>query len=163
MNGLARTILILGLLGGAAAGCAGGLTSIPSGAQQVHIADTDTSLRLLPATVHPGDVYVVLDGPRQSVVFVAQKRTADATPGPMSDDDLDRLERGDTEGTSIEGISVACSTEQRVAARGQVGYCGNVYRFTLAPGKYAFLVDPPDGDPPQPVPAGSMAILEVTP
>ena len=163
MNGLARTILILGLLGGIATGCSGSLTPIPSGAQQVHIADTDASLRLLPATVQAGDVYVVLDGPRQSVVFVAQKRTADATPGPMSDDDLDRLERGDTEGTSIEGISVACSTEQRVAARGQVGYCGNVYRFTLAPGKYAFLVDPPDGDPPQPVPAGSMAILEVTP
>jgi hypothetical protein len=163
MNGLARTILGLGLLGGVASGCAGGLTPIPSGAQQVHIADTDTSLDLQPATVRAGDVYVVLDGPRQSVVFVTQKRAAEATPGPMSDQDLDRLSRGDTEGTSIEGISVGCSAEQRAAARGQVGYCGNVYRLRLAPGKYAFLVDSPDGDPPQVVPPGSMAILEVAP
>jgi hypothetical protein len=163
MNGLARTILVLGLLGGVAAGCAGGLTPIPSGAQQVHIADTETSLDLRPATVRAGNVYVVLDGPRQSVVLVTQKRTAEATPGPMSDDDLDRLTRGDTEGTSIEGISVACSAEQRAAARGKVGYCGNVYRFRLAPGKYAFLVDSPDGDPPRTVPPESMAVLEVTP
>ena len=70
MNGLARTILALGLLGVVATGCAGGLTPIPSGAQQVHIADTDTSLDLQPATVRAGDVYVVLDGPRQSVVLV---------------------------------------------------------------------------------------------
>ena len=163
MNSLLRAIIVVGLLGGVAAGCAGGLTPIPSGAQQVHISDADVSVGLQPAAVHAGDVYVVLDGPRQSVVFVAQKRTAEATPGPMSDDDLDRLSRGDTEGTSIEGISVTCSAEQRAAARGRVGYCGNVYRFTLTPGKYAFLHEPPDGDPPQPVPPGSMAILEVTP
>ena len=163
MNGLARATLALCLLGGVVAGCAGGLTPIPSGAQQVHIADTATSLDLQPSTVRAGDVYVVLDGPRQSVVLVTQKRTAEATPGPMSDDDLDRLSRGDTEGTSIEGISVACSAEQRAAARGQVGYCGNVYRFRLVPGKYAFLLDPSEGDPPQSVPPGSMAILEVTP
>jgi hypothetical protein len=163
MIGLGRAVLALGVFVGLAAGCAGGLAPIPSGAQQVHIVDTDTSLYLRPATVRAGDVYVVLDGPRQSVVLVEQKRTAEATPGPMSDDDLDRLSRGDTEGTSIEGISVACSVEQRAAARGQVGYCGNVYRFRLVPGKYALLLDPADGDPPQPVPPGAMAILEVTP
>ena len=79
MNGLARAILVLGLLGGVPMGCAGGLTPIPSGAQQVHIADTETSLDLQPATVPTGDVYVVLDGPRQSVLLVEQKRTAEAT------------------------------------------------------------------------------------
>jgi hypothetical protein len=163
MNGLARRVLALGLLVGLAVGCAGGLTPIPSGAQQLHIAETERSLDLQPGTVRAGDVYVVLDGPRQSVVLVTQKRTAEATPGPMSDDDLDRLSRGDTEGTSIEGISVACSAEQRAAARGKVGYCGNVYRFKLVPGTYAFLLDPPEGDPPQPVPPGSMAVLAVTP
>ena len=162
MNGLARVVIALSLMVGVASGC-GGLTSIPSGAQQVHIADTETSLDLQPSTVRAGEVYVVLDGPRQSVVLVMEKRTAEATPGPMSDDDLDRLSRGDTEGTSIEGISVTCSAEQRAAARGQVGYCGNVYRFTLAPGKYAFLLGPQDGQPPRPVAPGSMAVLEVTP
>ena len=162
MNRLARTILVLGLLGGVV-GCSGGLTPIPSGAQQVHIADTESSLHLEPATVRAGSVYVVLDGPRQSVVFVAQKRTAEATPGPMSDADLDRLRHGDTEGTSIEGISVACSAEQRAAARGQLGYCGNVYKLVLAPGKYAFLLDPPDGGPAGVMSGGTMEILDVTP
>jgi len=163
MNRLARTLLVLGVLGGAAAGCAIGLTPIPSDAQQVHIADTESSLDLEPAAVRAGSVYVVLDGPRQNVVFVTQKRTAEATPGPMSDADLDRLRNGDTEGTSIEGISVGCSAEQRTAARGQLGYCGNVYKLVLAPGKYAFLLDPPDGGPPGVMSAGTMAILEVSP
>jgi hypothetical protein len=114
---------------------------IPSGAQQVHVAVTRSSVTINPKTVHAGDVYVVLDGPGQSVLFVARKPAAEATPGPMSDDDLDRLSRGDTQATSIEGISVGCSPTQRAAARGKVGYCGNVYKLVLAPGKYAFLLD----------------------
>lgn len=162
MKDLARAILVIGLVGGIPMGCAG-LTPIPAGAQQVHIADTDSSLRLEPATVRAGDVYVVLDGPGQSVLFVARKPAAEATPGPMSDDDLDRLSRGDTQATSIEAISVGCSAEQRAAARGKVGYCGNVYKLVLAPGKYAFLLESPESDPLRAVPAGSMAILEVTP
>jgi hypothetical protein len=81
----------------------------------------------------------------------------------MSDDDLARLQRGDMEGTSTEGISVSGSTEQRAAARGQVGEGGNAYRFTLAPGKYAFLLAPPDSAPPGQMSPGAMAILEVTP
>ncbi len=163
MSRFANTLLILGLVGGIATGCRDGLTPVPSGAQRVHIADTDTSLSLQPATVRAGDVYVVLDGPRQSVVLVSQKRTAEATPGPMTDDDLDRLRWGDTEGTLTEGLSVTCSAEQRAAARGQLGECGNVYRFTLAPGKYAFLPAPPDGGGSGQQSVGTMAILEVSP
>jgi hypothetical protein len=163
MSRFANTRLILGLVGGIATGCSVGLTPVPSGAQQVHMADTDASMSLQPATVRAGDVYVVLDGPRQSVVLVSQKRTAEATPGPMSDDDLARLRWGDTEGTSTESLSVTCSAEQRAAARGQVGECGNVYRFTLAPGKYAFLPAPPDGRPSGPQSVGPLAILEVSP
>ena len=162
MKGLGRAILVLGLVGGIAMGC-GGLTPIPPGAQQVHVAATDSELHLQPATVRAGDVYVILDGPRESITVVSRKRTAEERPGPMTDEDLDRLAQGDTEGTAMEGISVGCSAEQRAAARGMVGYCGNVYKLVLAAGKYAFLLDPPDSDPPQPVPAGSMAILEVTP
>ena len=81
----------------------------------------------------------------------------------MSDDDLARLQRGDMEGTSTEGISVSGSAEQRAAARGQVGEGGNAYRFTLAPGKYAFLLAPPDSAPQGQMSPGAMAILEVAP
>ena len=160
---LAGTILPFVFVVGIATGCDAGLAPIPSGAQQVHIAATETSLSLQPATIRAGDVYVVLDGPRQNVVMVSQKRTADATPGPMSDDDLARLQRGDMEGTSTEGISVSGSAEQRAAARGQVGEGGNAYLFTLAPGKYAFLLAPPDSAPPGQMSPGAMAILEVSP
>ena len=82
----------------------------------------------------------------------------------MSDDDLDRLSRGDTEGTSIEGISVgmlAPSSVPRRAARSATAATST--GSVLAPGKYAFLLDSPDSDPPQAVPPGSMAILDVTP
>lgn len=159
MKGLTRTILLLGLVGCLLVGCEG-LASIPSGVVQVHITDTESELRLQPATVPAGDVYLVLDGPRQSVVFVARKPTAEATPGPMSDDDLDRLAHGDTQGMSIEGISVGCSAEQRAQSRGQMGHCGNIYKLSLVPGKYAFLLGAPEGVI---APPGSMAILEVTP
>jgi hypothetical protein len=135
---------------------------IPPGAQQVHVVDSQPGVRLAPATVHAGDVYIVLDGPRQSVVLVERKRTAAETPGPMSDDDLARLARADTEGMSLESISVGCSAEQRAESRGQTGYCGNVYKLVLAAGKYAFLTDPPEGLP-QPIAPGSMAVLDVTP
>ena len=157
MKRLRRAMVILSLVG-VLLGCEG-LTPIPSGAQQVHITDTETELRVQPSTVPAGDVYLVLDGPRQSVVFVTRKRTAEETPGPMSDDDLQRLALGDTEGTSIEGFSVGCSAEQRDEGRGLVGHCGNVYKLALAPGKYAFLLDAPEGVI---APPGSMAILEVT-
>jgi hypothetical protein len=158
MKGLARAFLVLGLVI-LLLGCEG-LTPIPSGAQQVHITDGESDLRLQPATVPAGDVYLVLDGPGQGVVFVARKRTAEETPGPMSDDDLDRLAHGDTEGTSIEGFSVGCSAEQQAASRGQMGHCGNVYKLVLSAGKYAVLFDAPEGVI---APPGTMAILEVTP
>jgi hypothetical protein len=162
MNGLGRAILVLGLVGAVPMGCARN-TPIPSGAPQVHVTATASELRLQPATIRAGAIYVVLDGPRESIVVVSRKRTAEATPGPMSDDDLDRLAHGDTEGTSIEGLSVGCSAEQRAESRGQLGHCGNVYKLVLSPGKYAFLLDSPDGDPLRDVPAGAMAILKVTP
>ena len=162
MRGLGKAILVLGLVGAVPMGCAGP-TPVPAGAQQVRVTATDTDLSLEPATVRAGDVYLVLDGPRQSIVVVSRRRTAAETPGPMTADDLNRLERGDTLGTSIEGLSVGCSAEQRAANRGTVGYCGNAYKLVLAAGAYAILLDSPDQDPPQPVPAGSMAILMVTP
>ena len=161
MRGLGA-LVVLCLAGGVLTGCHG-TSAIPAGAQQVHVSDTESTLRVEPATVRAGDVYVVLDGPRQSVVLVSRKRTAEETPGPMSDDDLNRLALGDTKWTSIEGFSVGCSAQQQAESRGRMGHCGNVYKLVLGAGRYAFLLDSPDSDPPRPVPAGSMAVLEVSP
>jgi hypothetical protein len=141
----------------------------------VHLVATQSEVRLTPGTVHAGDVYVVLDEPLDgSFSFVALKRTAEATPGPMSDDDLERLAHGDTEGTATEGFSVGCDAAQQAEARGKLGYCGNVWKLALAEGKYAILgpawteqqteasVDPTAG-PGGFVAPPSMAVLEVLP
>ena len=56
-----------------------------------------------PATARAGDIYVVLDTPGSSVGFAQRKRTAAEAPGPLTDEDLDRLARGDTQGTASEG------------------------------------------------------------
>lgn len=150
------------LLAAGLVGCGPGHEPIPSGAQQVHIVITDSEVRLEPATVRVGDVYLVLDAPAQgSFVFVQQKTTAEATPGPLTDDDLALLSTGNSQFTAIEGISAGgCSAEQDAEARGQMGYCGNVFQVTLSEGKYAVLGNGPGnpGDPPS-----SMAVLEVLP
>jgi hypothetical protein len=44
-------------------GCGRGQTPIPAGAQVVHVFATESEVRLEPATVHAGDVYLVLDEP----------------------------------------------------------------------------------------------------
>lgn len=146
------------LLAAGLVGCGPGHEPIPPGAQQVHIVITESEVRLDPASVRAGDVYLVLDAPAQgSFVFVQQKTTAEATPGPLTDDDLARLATGNSQFTAIEGISAGgCSAEQDAEARGQMGYCGNVFQVTLSQGKYAILSDAPEVQPP-------MAVLEVLP
>ena len=146
------------LLAAGLIGCGPGHEPIPSGAQQVHIVITESGVRLDPATVHAGDVYLVLDAPAEgSFVFVQRKSTAEETPGPLTDDDLARLADGDTQGTAMEGIGAGgCSAEQDAEARGQMGHCGNVFKMTLSEGKYAILGDAPELLPP-------IAVLEVLP
>jgi hypothetical protein len=145
------------------AGCGRGQTPIPSGAQEVHVGVVGTNVRLDPATVHAGDVYVVLDTPGSSVQFAQRMRSAAETPGPLTDEDLERLAEGDTQGTAIGGFDdLGCSADQRAEDRGRMGPCGNVFRLVLPPGKYAFFsedleADPPGGDP------RSIAVLEVVP
>ena len=150
--------LLIALLTLVLAACGPSHEPIPPGAQQVRIVITDSEVRLDPPTVPAGNVYLVLDAPLDgSMVFVQRKRTAEETPGPMTDDDIARLVDGDTQWTAIEGMEAGgCSAEQNAEARGQMGYCGNVYLFTLAPGKYAVLGDAPEVQPP-------MAVLEVRP
>jgi hypothetical protein len=165
----------VGLLAVVFAGCGRGQTPIPPGAQVVHIVLTESEVHIDPATVRSGDVYLVLDAPLDGGFnFVERQRSADETPGPLSDDDLERLAHGDTEGTSIGGHSSGCSASQRAEDRGLMGPCGNVMMATLRPGKYAILgpgwteqeTEPsldPTADPAGFVAPPTMAVLEVVP
>ena len=124
-------------------------TFIPPGAQQVHVTGTGTEVRLDPSTVHAGDVYFVIDG---SALFFESMGGPDLTPGPMSEDDLTRLaQHGDTFHTS--------STEL------YPGYAGNVYKYSLSPGKYAFVPVPDENEPDAALtsPPVRVAVLEVLP
>lgn len=150
---------LLALLIVAVAGCGRGQATIPPGGQQVHVSVTGSEVRLDPATVRAGDLYIVLDTPGSVVGFAQRQRSAAETPGPLSDEDLDRLARGDTEGTSIGGFDdIGCDADQRAEDRGQMGYCGNVFKEVLTPGKYAFFLGDPEGEGPR-----SVAVLEVLP
>ena len=149
---------------------------VPPGAQVVHVVATESGVLLEPAAVRAGTVYLVLDEPLVgSFAFVERKRTAEETPGPLNDDDLERLAHGDTEGTSIGGLDAGgCGREQDAAERGLMGHCGNVMKVVVAAGKYAVLgpawveraseasIDP-TAPPTGFVSPSSMAVLEVTP
>lgn len=137
------SLLLVALLGCSRA------TPIPEGAQVVHVVITTSEVRLDPPTVRAGEVYLVLDAPVSgSFAFVERKAAADATPGPLSDDDLARLARGDTQGTSVGGLDAGgCSEEQNAEDRGRMGPCGNVMKVSLVDGKYAIVGGSPEGDP----------------
>ena len=140
-------------------------THIPPGGQRVHVVGTDSEVRLDPPSVRAGDVYLVMDG---SALFVQHGAAVQGEQsGPMSEDDLARLaQNGDLFHTNSEEL--------------YPGYAGNVYKFTLAAGKYAFLPvaseEHPDSElmaradlcyrDPQAcaaLPRLSMAVLEVLP
>jgi hypothetical protein len=166
-------VILIGLLAGLLAGCGRGRTHIPAGAQVIHIAVIESELRLDRATVRAGDVYVTLDTPRSSVGFASRMR-GELETGPLSDDDIARLARGDTQGLMIGGFDLfGCSNEQRAEDRGLMGPCGNVFKATLGEGKYAFMgpgwkqqateaLVPPTPGPPGSLP-GSIAVLQVLP
>ncbi len=144
------------------AGCARGQTPVPAGAHLLHVSVVGSEVRLDPTIISAGDVYVVLDTPGSSVGFAQRQRTAAETPGPLTDQDLERLARGDTGGTAIGGFDDAgCSAEQRAEDRGRMGPCGNVFKIVLAPGKHAFFTGDIEGGPPGV--ARSIAVLEVVP
>lgn len=159
--GATTRVLLVCLLAGSLAGCGRGQTPIPYGAQQVHVQVIGSEVRLDPATVPAGDNYVVLDTPRSSVGFAQRQATPGEMPGPLRDEDLARLARGDTEGTAIGGFDLlGCSEEQRAEDRAQMGPCGNVFKVVLTPGKYAFVSGNLDGGASGEGPR-SIAILEV--
>jgi hypothetical protein len=166
-------VLVLGCLAAVLVACGRGRTPVPAGAQVVHIVAVDPEVQLDRTTVRAGDVYMVLDTPRSSVGFAFRQRGSLET-GPLSDDDIARLALGDSQGLGIAGWDLGgCSDEQRAEDRGYLGYCGNVFKEVLVPGKYAFLGPAwdvmmvgrsaaPTAGPPAPLPP-SIAVLQVLP
>lgn len=142
MNRLVLAVLVFGLAVGTA-GCESA-TTIPAGAQQVRVDATATSVQLTPASVHAGDVYLVLGLPQGiALAFVRS-----SSGGALTDADLARLAQNeDIESISSEAMDVSC--------------CGNVYKRTLAPGKYAFVVHPESTQPG--LPPAAIAVLDVQP
>ncbi len=169
---------LVGLLVAVLAGCGQGQSTVPPGAQLVHLVATQSEVRLDAASVRAGDVYLQLDEPPDggSFTFVERKSTEDETPGPMTDNDLERLAHGDTRGTSSSAYGPSCGGPQG-ADRGHLvapGVCGNVWKFVLVEGKYAILgpawteqqtepsVDP-TADPAGFIPPPTMTVIEVLP
>jgi len=145
-----RTVVLF--LVAATAGCGSATTTparaTPAGAQQVRVVATAGSVHVTPATVQAGDVSFVLDLPPQGVLL-AFVRSSTGVGGALSDADLARLAQNeDSEGLTSEVMDVSC--------------CGNVYKKTLAPGKYAFVVHDPRVTQPG-LPPVSVAVLEVQP
>jgi hypothetical protein len=139
-------------------------TAVPAGAQVVHVTITGSSVTLEPGTVRAGDVYLELDSPLNgSLTFVARRDSETATPGPLSDDAIERLRRGDTFHTMIDGLDAGgCSPAQDAEARGKMGHCGNVMKAVVSPGRYVIAGGMPEADPAG-GPLPPMAILTVVP
>jgi hypothetical protein len=114
-------------------------TPIPDGAQEVDVVVTSSEVRLVPLTVHAGDIYVLLDTPRSSVTFTDEELLPTDFP------------------THGEFDLRGCSDSQRAEDRGQIGYCGNVFKVTLSPGTYVFFSTDVEG------PGQPDARLEVLP
>jgi hypothetical protein len=110
----------------------------PAGAQAVEVVSTMSRVELAPAAVHAGQVYFILqDGDVPSghadFTFVAAGYEGDA-PLPLTAQGLERLDRGDYQGTSMES-----------------GW-GQYSKLTLSEGNYAFMA-----------PSGQITVLEVAP
>jgi hypothetical protein len=144
MPRMGSIIVLIAVLAGGLLGCESS-TSIPSGAQQVHVVATTTEVRLDPSSVHAGDVYLVLDVANAGIDLVQTVAGGGASPGPLGTADLGRLAQGDTQGLMMENLSVNC--------------CGKVVKKTLVAGKYALVpAGTEDGHPPP-----SIAVLDVVP
>lgn len=138
------------------AGC-GCAWDMPAGVQQLHVGVGPSEVRLTPATVHAGDVYVVMDSPCTSVGFVWHAQGS-VEIAPMSDDDLARFGRGDllNTGTSTFDDNRCASGSPPTVTGDRMGECGNVQKTTLAVGKYAFFLAGPDSVTPR-----AVTVLEV--
>jgi hypothetical protein len=161
----AAGLVVTGLALGVAACGETPAATPPANAQLVHVV-AGPDVQIEPDTVRAGDIYIVLEPPTASVIFVRRKAAPEEDAGPLTEEDLRRLANGDTQGTSIEGFETyGCDAGQRADDLGRLkapGGCGNVFWVPgLGPGKYAFLAeDPTTLSPGAAVP---VAILEVRP
>ncbi len=117
----------------------------PAGAQIVRVMLNGDQVSLDPTTARVGEIWLEL--PEQGVTIVTH---GFERYQPLSDEEIARLGRQDTQGMTLNGISVHGS---------------RFLRFDLKAGKYAFVVfdeTPPDVDPVG-RPPHSIAILEVLP
>jgi hypothetical protein len=122
-------------------------TAVPAGAQVVRVVATEQSITLAPDSVRAGDVYLLLDEPTRSILFVQSQTSAEATPGPLDDEALERLRQGDTFHTAVSGFDAGgCSPGQDAENRGRMGHCGNVMLVVLSPGDYAVVTGDLEGD-----------------
>ena len=143
-------VLLLGL-----SACTGN-APIPSGAQQVQITITDSGVELQPESVPAGDVYLVLDD--GAINFIERKAGAYGSNEPLTDQQIAQIRDGDLQDTSMSGFEATnCDPEQRAAARGMTGPCGNVMLVQVRPGSYLLVAGSPE-EPGQP-----SAVLVVTP
>ena len=139
-------------------------STIPPGAQVVHVAMTDGRVALSPAVVRSGPVYLVLNASATgTAVLIGGAGPGVPDGGALTAGALDRLVRGDLQGTSTTSFGASgCSADQRAAAEGRLGPCGTVSVFELRAGQYAILADAPETNAtrPSPLPIG---VLTVTP
>jgi hypothetical protein len=170
-------VVLAAFVAGAGLTACGSSGAIPADAQVVHVTVTQSEVRLDPASVRAGDVYLVLEGPIPAAAIVGRERD-DATaagmaftPGPLNDADLARLEQGDWQFTYSAAMEVSCNPEQQEAMRGRQGQCGNVFKIDVVPGSYAIVhggcggYQPDCSEGPQTTPVGGpiMAVLRVEP
>jgi hypothetical protein len=132
-------LALVGVLALLLSGTVRSRTPIPDGAQQVDIVVSSSQVRLGPTTVDAGEVYLLLDTPRSSVTFTDEELLPTDFPT-----------RGEFD---LRG----CSDAQRAEDRGQMGYCGNVFKVTLSAGTYVFFSTDADGS------GQALARLEVVP
>jgi hypothetical protein len=119
----------------------------------VHVVVSGDSVRLEPSTARAGDVYLVIDNPGTGVTLVERQSTADESPGPLSDAELDRVAHGDTVHTWI-----TCCFEN--------GEQGSVGKLVVAPGSYVFVTDDPTALAERSggvIPSQSIGVLRVEP
>jgi hypothetical protein len=129
--------------------------SIPPGATEVHIELDAERVGLTPASVPPGEVYLVLEGPGQAWELVSRGSAATDMRSPLDAAQVERVRAGDLQSTTIELFQVTCAPDDWTAESRWEG-CGNVTRLTLRPGLY--LIRTPGGEPGVVVPS---AVLEV--
>jgi hypothetical protein len=139
-------------------------STIPPGSQVVHVAIDDGHVAISPDMVRSGSVYLVLDAsPTGTAMLIGGAGPAVPDGGALPAGALDRLVRGDLQGTSTTSFGASgCSRDQRTAAQGRLGPCGNVSVFDMRAGQYAILGDAPETNATRRSPL-PMGVLTVTP